>query len=420
MKYHLRLWATVAVLLVLISGSVLSAEKVTLTVMWQNSGVDTGENWMRDTIELFQELHPDIEFELMDNTWGDQYLTQITTLMATGRTPDVFATWTSGRMEPFVEAGRLYNLLPRLENDPEFYEFLQAGPLASTTFDGGVYAIPFNLNAEFIYYNKQVFDKLGLSVPETWDDFLNIITVTAENGIIPIALGNAEIWTGTIPYMMFAERIGGLAAIEETMRGERQWTDPMFIEAGHLLQDLIRRGAFEPNVNGISPDEARGKFMAGQAALWINGTWEIGTLSHQMGLENFGVFSLPEIPGGKGLISEQIVFADQAYAIGENSKHKDEAWEFVKFIFSPERQEQLVKSNTLPATKVEVDPESANPHIVGALNLMANATGTMFPWDIPLGPFLGTEINKAVQLLYMGETPESVFQQFQRTVQENQ
>lgn len=411
--------ATVILLAILLSGMALAADKVTLTLMWQNSGVDSGENWMRDTVELFQELHPHIEFELMDNTWGDQYLTQITTMMATGRTPDIFATWTSGRMEPFVEAGRMHNLLPLLESDPEFYDFLQAGPLASTTFGGGVYAIPYNLNAEFIYYNKNVFDNLGLSIPTTWDEFLNIIKVTLENDITPIALGNSEIWTGTIPFMMFASRIGGLEAIEETMRGERPWTDPIFIEAGQLLQDLLSQGAFGENVNGISPNEARGKFMTDQAAMWINGTWEIPTFSHQMGDDRYGIFSFPEIPGGKGRSDEQIVFADQAYAIGANSDDKDEAWEFLKFIFSPERQEALVRSNTLPATKVEVDPATANPHIVEALNLMANASGTMFPWDIPLGPFLGAEINKAVQLLYMGEAPEQVFQQFQRTVEDH-
>ena len=61
---------------------------------------ESTDNWMWDTLTLFQEQNPHVEFEMIDNTWGDQYLTQITTLMATGRTPDIFATWTSGRMEP--------------------------------------------------------------------------------------------------------------------------------------------------------------------------------------------------------------------------------------------------------------------------------------------------------------------------------
>lgn len=405
----------VVVLLTAVSGLAV-AENVTLTLMYQNSGQETGENWMDDTIAMFQELHPEIQFELMNSTWGDQYLTQITTLMATGRTPDVFATWTSGRMAPFVEANRMADLRPFLENDPEFYSFLQEGPLASTTFGDGIYAIPHNLNSELIYYNKQVFDDLGLDVSETWDDFLHMIKVTKENGIIPIALGNAEIWTGTIIYMMLAERVMGLEAIEETMNGDRLWTDEGFIKTGELLQDLMAMGAFEANVNGISPDEARGKFMSGKAALWINGSWEIGVLNHQMGGENYGIFTMPEYPGGRGSADHQIVFADQAYAIGANCPHKEAAWEFIRFMFSPERQEALVRSQTIPATKVEVDPSTADPRQVEALNLMAGASGTMFPWDIPLGAFLGTEINKSVQLLYMGESPQRVMEQFQQTV----
>lgn len=411
-------WLAIAIMLVTVLSASAFGQSVTLTIMWQNSGQETGFDWMGETIELFKKENPHIEFELMNNTWGDQYLAQITTLMATGRTPDIFATWTSGRMEPFVQAGRMYDLSERLKNDPEFYAFLQEGPLASTTFGGGIYAIPYNLNAEFIYYNKRVFEKLGLSVPTTWDEFINVIEVTRDNGIIPIALGNAEIWTGTIIYMMLAERIGGLEAIQEALRGERPWTDPIFVEAGRQLQELIAMGAYEPNVNGIRPEEARGKFMNDQAAMWINGTWDIGTLNYQMGAENYGIFSLPVVPGGKGSIDHHIVFADQAYAIGANSQHKDEAWEFLKFMYSPERQEALVRTGVIPATKVVVDPSTANPRLVEGLNLMAAASGTMFPWDIPLGTYLGTELNKSVQLLYAGESPERVMQQFQRTVED--
>lgn len=417
MKKSLGLSLVVALMLVLISGTVFG-QNVTLTLMWQNSGQETGYDWMRDTVQLYQELNPHVQFELMDNTWGDQYLAQITTLMATGRTPDIFSTWTSGRMEPFVEAGRLYDISERLENDPEFYQFLQEGPLAATSFGDGIYAIPHNLNAEFIYYNKRVFNDLGLSVPQTWDDFLHIIETAKANGIIPIALGNSEIWTGTIIYMMLAERIGGIEAIQESMNGERPWNDDIYVQAGQMLQELIAMGAYEPNVNGISPEEARGKFMNDQAAMWINGTWDIATLNHQMGQENYGMFSLPTPPGGKGNINHHIVFADQAWAIGENSQNKDEAWEFLKFMYSPERQAALVQSGTIVATNVSVDPESADARLVEALNLMTSAEATMFPWDIPLGNYLGTELNKAVQLLYMGQAPEQVLAQFQAAVEE--
>lgn len=403
--------------LFLVSGLAL-AQTANLTLMYQNSGEEDGDDWMEKTIEMFLEANPNVNFEIMANTWGDQYLTQITTMMATGRTPDIFATWTSGRLEPFVEAGRLHDLSGLLEQDPELYDFLQPGPLASTTFDGGIYAIPHNLNAEFMYYNKEVLNELGVTPPQTWDEFLNIIEVAKANGIIPIALGNAEIWTGTIIFMMIAERVAGLDVIEEIMNGERPWTDEAMIETGNVLQELMAMGAFESNVNGIRPEEARGKFMSGDAAFWFQGTWEIGLLNHQMGEDKYGVMSLPAMPDGNGSVDHHIVFADQAWAIGENSRHKDVAWEFIKFMYSPERQEALVRGRTMPATKVEVDPATADPRQVDALNLMASAEGTMFPWDIPLGPFLGTEINKAVQLLYMGQSPEQVFEQFQRTVNE--
>ena len=413
---YCRLLLILTALIAMVSQSAM-AKDVTLTLMYQSSGEETGDRWMEDNVALFQELHPNIKIEVTANTYGDQYLTQITTMMATGRPPDVFASWTLGRLEPFVSAGRVYNLKPELEKDPGFAEFLQQEPLASTTFNGGIYGIPHNLAAELVYYNKEVFDQFGLTVPTTYDEFLNIVEVLKANDIIPIALGNAETWTGTIPYMMITERVGGLDTYERVViEGNGQWTEEPFVKSAELLQELIAMGAFEPNVNGIRPEEARGKFMTGKAGMWMNGTWDIGIMNYNMGVDGYGLFNFPDIPGGKGSRHHYIAFVDQAFCIGENCRNKAEAMEFLKFICSPERQDALVKTGVIPSTHVKVDPAAANPRLVEALDLMASATGLMYPWDIPLGPFLGAEINKTAQLLYMGQDPEQALAQFQQLV----
>lgn len=49
----------IAVLLsLLVSGTAWAQAKVTLTVMWQNAGVESTDNWMQDTLTLFQEQNP--------------------------------------------------------------------------------------------------------------------------------------------------------------------------------------------------------------------------------------------------------------------------------------------------------------------------------------------------------------------------
>lgn len=59
-EFHLtKKILVIAVLLsLLVSGTAWAQAKVTLTVMWQNAGVESTDNWMRDTLTLFQEQNP--------------------------------------------------------------------------------------------------------------------------------------------------------------------------------------------------------------------------------------------------------------------------------------------------------------------------------------------------------------------------
>ena len=139
--------------------------------------------------------------------------------------------------------------------------------------------------------------------------------------------------------MMIAERVIP-EAINET-RCERKWTDEIFA-IKEALQELMNMGAFEPN--GIKPD-ARSS-SSGQAVPWINGTWEISILNAQ-NTENYGIFSCQKSPAAKAA-SITTSSLHQAYAIGANSEHKDVAWSLLKFMFSQERQEAVVRSNVLP------------------------------------------------------------------------
>jgi len=35
-----------------------------------------------------------------------------------------------------------------------------------------IYGVPFASQTLFVFYNKQIYEELGLKVPETWDEFL--------------------------------------------------------------------------------------------------------------------------------------------------------------------------------------------------------------------------------------------------------
>ena len=370
--------------------------------------------WHEENIRLYEAAHPDVVFDNISSSTGDEYLTQVTTKMASGDEIDLLQGWTLARMQPFAEAGRLYPLNSVFEGDPAFRDFLQDGPLEATTFGGKVYGIPLELAAEVIFYNKAIFREAGVKVPATYEEFLALIPAIRKAGYIPIGLGNSEPWIGTIPYMMLAERFGGLEMYENTvMNNIGKWTDAPFVEAGEELQKWISLGAFEPNVNGIPAVEGLARFTNGEAAMFFMGSWSLSAFYEELG-DDLGVFNLPGMKNGKGSADHWIIIPNQSMSIGANSKNPEIAVDFLKFMLSKERQTALAKSGLIVTTKVSLPKEEANPVQAQIMDYLAVSTGAMYPWDVPMGNALGAELNNATANFYDGADPLKVLSDFQR------
>lgn len=395
-------------------------EDIELTVMFQKGdgdGPDPLHDWMQENISLYEEKNPHVSFEIIANTCCDNYLTVVTTEMAANNLPDIFQGWTLERMRPFAESGRLYDLSEDIASYPDWSEKMSPEAMKATTFEGGVYGLPLEQAVEVVYYNKAVFAENGLEIPETYDDFLNIIDVLKEAGITPMTVPNNQPWVGTIPYMMIFDRIAGLEKYESNiMRGEGSWTDEPFIEAGNMLKDLIDRGAFDENVNSIGTKEGEIKLAEGQAGMYANGSWSVPKLIELMG-DNVGFFQFPNIEGGKGNSNNWLVLPNSALSVNANSEHPEEAIEFLKFVFSQERQLEFAKKGYLTAYKTETqagDVPQLNQEI---LNALKESEGYAYPWDVPLGVFMGAELNNATQSIYTGVSPQEAFERLQQTAE---
>lgn len=400
-----------------------SGKKVTLQVMYlkESGTTDKKAQWMQENIDLYKSANPNIDFEVVDNTGGDNYLTAITTRMAANNVPDLFETWTLERLRPFAEANRLYDLTDFLNSDEDLKSKFSDDALNATSFNGKTYAMPLTQDLEIVYYNKDVFQKYNLQVPQTYDELLNIIDVLKSNDIVPITLPNKEPWMGTIPYMMIAERIGGMDIYNNTVVNKTgSWTDNPFIEAAAMLQDLVKRGAFDKNVNNLTRPESEIKLSEGKAGMYIGLTSAANeNLIDSLG-DKLGFFNFPDVPGGKGSKDHYLMTPTIAYSVGADTKHPEEVKAFLKFIYSNERQLALAKVGSTLAYKVKTQPGDL-PEINEELEKASkSATGSMYFWDMPLGAFMGKELNNTTQSLYMGVDPQQAFSSLQKSAESEQ
>ena len=116
--------------------------------------------------------HPEINIEIWHQPWGD-YFTQLQTLWAAGEAeaiPDVLFLSpitnyaTDGVLEP------LDSYIADTDYDTEDF---WPGLLDFAMYDGTIYGFPRDIGLEVLYYNKDIFDEVGVEYPTedwTWDD----------------------------------------------------------------------------------------------------------------------------------------------------------------------------------------------------------------------------------------------------------
>ncbi|TDC26853.1 extracellular solute-binding protein [Streptomyces sp. 8K308] len=139
---------------------------VTLRLSWW--GNEVRQQLTTDAVALFEERNPDIQVDLEYADW-DSYYDRLTTQLASGDAPDVFATEIR-RMGEFATRGALADMEPLVDTENLDPEILATGEVEDT-----LYAIPTGANAFVIMANTTLIEEAGLELPDdtswTWDDY---------------------------------------------------------------------------------------------------------------------------------------------------------------------------------------------------------------------------------------------------------
>lgn len=374
---------------------------------------DLTTKWVKETVDMFAEMHPNLKVE-QTYAPGDEYLTKITTEIAAGNAPDVFQTWLSGRLEPFVTAGQVMPIEHMLETYPETAALMNEKGLNLATFDGKKYAIPLVASGEMIFYNKKIFEENGIEVPKNYDELLSIVETLKGNGITPCNLGISDPWPGTIPYMMIFNRLNGNDLYESVvLNKEADFANEGFVNAGKELQELVNAGMFNETIAAISQEEAQQKFMAGESAMIIDGSWAAPNYIAMLG-EDVGIFNFPDMEGGKGSSNDWLMNFDNAYAISSQTQNVEAAEALLAFMFSEERQAAYAEIGAIIACQNVNYDKSKVPSLTRDISeAFENAAYSIIPWDNPLGTDVGAELNNTTRTIITGGDPQEAFEALQ-------
>jgi multiple sugar transport system substrate-binding protein len=205
----------------------------------------------------------------------DQYYTQLSTTFASGNPPQV-AVMHSHRLPDF--AGR--NLLRPLEDDldgagidlSDYTEPAQDG----ATYEGEVYAVPFDIHGSLWHVNVDLFEEAGLVdadgepiMPTSIDElFEQAETVQSETDALYFSQDWFEFQVGARLFLGLVAQQGG-SLIDDS--GNPTIDTPEGQEALRVLNELAET-ASDPS-QGYT--DSQSEFLAGNVAVLHNGTWVV-------------------------------------------------------------------------------------------------------------------------------------------------
>ncbi|WP_025679825.1 extracellular solute-binding protein [Paenibacillus massiliensis] len=374
------------------------------------AGVSAGQNKIvNQIIDEYQKEHPNVTIkqEVLDN---EQYKNKLKVLSASNELPDVGVTWAAGFLKPYVEGGLFTPMDDLLAG--ELNGRFVAGTTEAYAVDGKTYALPLEFNIAPVYYNKAIFQQYGVEVPETYDQFKNVVKTLADQGMAPIALGNKDRWTGSLWYMYLADRLGGQETLAGAIQGKNSFNDPALLQAATEVQTLVDMNAFVKGFNGLSNEEAKSEFLNGKAAMYMMGTWELPNFTTneeipQQFRDSVGFFKFPAASDGKGNINSWVGGPGVGLFISENSKVKEEAKKFVEYFVSEWGEQSVTGAGVIPATKVNTDTLELPPLYIELFEEMNQASSITLFADVQMEANAAeTHLNMIQALFGKAATPE--------------
>lgn len=318
-KSHLAASA-ISFAMLLGTGMAAGAQEV---VTWWDFMVGGDGVRMKSLINEFNTEHPDIQIKATSLEWGIPFYSKIRTSVAVGQGPDVM-TYHLSRLPLGLNEGVLSVItsddlaVAGLSEDDFFSIAVEAakGP------DGILYAVPFDIHALVLYYNKSFLEGSrfldaggNLTGIESIDDFEEAMALASEKGAkVPLSYATGDDGgVYRVFYTLLSQQGGTLISDDgEVFPGDST-------EKARKAIEIMTKWAEQ----GWQPEQAVYEasvalFTSGKSAFHLNGVWEVPTMKDLQAAGKLGFeWGAVEVPR---LMETQTTWADShAFAIPQQS-----------------------------------------------------------------------------------------------------
>ena len=303
---------------------------------WTLNFSDAANATMKKIVQDFEAANPGTKIEIV--TRGvDDLKTALRVAAGSDKGPDIYFSWAGlGLGGEYIKAGLSLPLDKYYEQYKWDDAFLPAALSFSKIYPGGRHGVPFTFKGEALYYNKALFQKAGITdLPKNYDELVADAEKLKAAGIPAITFGGTVNWHVMRLMDVILESKCGADKHDALMNMKVDWsTEPCATASFEELSKWSKNYILNPFM-GIDNSQSFNLFVAGRAAMMLEGDWLVQQLAEAGNLDSFDVFPFPT--GTDRLYG----FAEYNY-VSTKSKNPDLAAKFLDYFNSAPVQQELV------------------------------------------------------------------------------
>jgi multiple sugar transport system permease protein len=279
-----------------------------------------------------------IEVHITPLSWGN-FATKYFTSMAAGMPPDIGATNLGGPMD-YGSVGGLVDLNKEFPGEiDELKSHIFPNLLPICMWRGQLFGVPAEISTLALFYRTDIFARLGIEPPKTWAEL--------ERAIRQLEVAGYHYYFGFTSRAQWAMGIYSMPydlpglSVRPDDSVQVDWMNPKYLKA--VQRALVLWNAHDaPSAD--QADRIPGMFKADDPKIGVPLVLEQPNLYLQIKVADpeidgkWAVIPWPKAEDGK----EFNIVGGTTYVIFRKSKHKREAFEWLKYLYSTESQEAMI------------------------------------------------------------------------------
>ena len=314
--------------------------------VWLN-GPDTPDEMIELAKDEFAEQYPNVTVEVERQEW-DGLVNRLDTVLPTEDSPDIFEVGNT-QAQSYEAAGAMVDLT-------EFKEDLGGDDLVDSlveagTYDGQFYGVPYYGGARIVVYRKDLFEKAGLEVPTTLDEFVEAgKALKADNADVPNFSGiyfPGRNWQAMLSFIWDA---GGDIAVDEDGEWVGELANEESVAGLTTVQDIMQNANAAPADTDDAEDFL--DFCNGEVGMLMGPGWKMGQITGEDGCPGkydavLGAFPLPGSDGGVA----PSFLGGSNLGVSAESENPGLALAFLKVLTDEQYQTAFAENGLIPVRK---------------------------------------------------------------------